>query len=297
MTIELSGEQLAALQQTRAVDTPAEFDALLQAARPEQSRVVREIHAPNQPIPVTLTELRDLHLTVTQHAPALDVVAYGQARRELFRDSIRLLETAHRWFGEGARVGAYKPRTVEQVVQASRPWRTRLKAFADQAFVFDQEKADLFADVNSTGTLEEEVSDLRTLVVQVKAHEAPLAAVGLTDAFVQEGAGLLHEAEGRDLLGVLGLRSQEEALTMRNTLLTYATQLAREARAAGVNACFDVPDVRRRFEATSFRHVLRRLKPRRPGPGGQDEGDAVNASNASDASDAAAEAPAAPPPA
>jgi hypothetical protein len=92
---------------------------------------------------------------------------------------------------------------------------------------------------------------------------------------------------------VLGLRSQDEAITLRNMLLTYAMQLTREARAAGVNACLEANDARRRFEAASLRNALRRLKPRRPGPGGQGDSDAADAS---DASDAPAEAPPAPPP-
>jgi hypothetical protein len=271
MSIELSSEQLAALQQTRPVDTPAEFETLLQAARPEMARVVRDIQGPNQPIPTTLVELRDLYLTITQHTTALDGVSYDAGRRTLFRDSIRLVDTANLWFSEGARGGAYKVRTVEEVVLTSRPWRARLKAYADQAFVFEPETAEVFADVNSSGTMSEEVSDLRALTQHLRAHQPALAAVGLTEAFAQEGEGLLREAEARDLLGILGLRNQEEAIMLRNSILTYATQLGREARAAGINACFDQPEARRRFEAASFRTALRRLRPRRPGAAARDE--------------------------
>jgi len=263
MTIELSAEQLAVLEQTRAVDTPEQFESLLQAARPEMTRAVREIMGPDQAIGLTLTELRDLYLTTSQHAAALDAVNYGAARRAFFRDAIRLLDTAQLWFGEGSRAGAYRVPSVEQVVSASRPFRARLKAYAGQAFVFEPELAEIFADVNSTGTLQEEIDDLRTLVREAALHQDRLLAVGATEEFLAQGEILLRAAEGRDLLGVLGIRTHEEAVTLRNTLLTYAIQLAREARAAGVNACFDHPEARRRFEAASFRDAVRRLRPRR----------------------------------
>jgi hypothetical protein len=234
-------------------------------------RVVREILGPSQPIPTTLIELRDLYLTVNAHAARLDTVNYGPGRRHLFRDSIRLLDTANLWFSEGARAGAYRVRTVEQVVAVSRPWRARLKAYADQAFVFEAETAEVFADINSSGTLEEEIDDLKLLVQSAKLHQERLAATGMKDTFVREGESLLREAEGRDLLGVLGLRNQAEAILLRNRILTYAVQLGREARAAGVNASFDQPEIRSRFEATSFREALRRLRPARRGGGGRDE--------------------------
>lgn len=54
-------------------------------------------------------------------------------------------------------------RSIEQVLKASRPWRARLKAFADQAFVFEPDVAEQFADVNTSGTLDEEVSNLGNL--------------------------------------------------------------------------------------------------------------------------------------
>jgi hypothetical protein len=62
---------------------------------------------------------------------------------------------------------------------------------------------------------------------------------------------------------VLGLRNQEEAVFLRNRIITYATLLGAEARAAGINGCFDDEDARRRFEAASFRNAIRRLRPRR----------------------------------
>jgi len=269
MPIELSQEQHEVLKQTARVQTPAEFQALLTAAKPRMDKVVKEIQEPNQPIPTTLTELRDLALTVHHYAPALDAKNYLPALRTAFYDVIRLIDTAHAWFGEGKRTGAFSTRKVDEVVQASRPWRARISAIAAHAFAFDSETAEQFADVNTTGTLEEEVEDLGMLNGLVEQHRDELDSVGLTEQLVQEGKTLHEEANGRDLVGILGLRNRAEATVLRNRILTYAILLGREARAAGVNACFDNPEGKRRFEAASFRDALRRLRPRR-GRGGTD---------------------------
>lgn len=265
MGIELSQEQHAVLKETRAVGTPAEFQALLEQARPEMDRIVREVMEPSQPISTTLTELRDLYLSVVQYEAPLASKAYGPERRALLRGAIQLLDTANLWFGEGKRTGAYQVRSIEQVLKASRPWRARLKAFADQAFVFEPDVAEQFADVNTTGTLDEEVSDLGMLLRLARQHQDRLTPVGLTEDFLREGSVLLDEVSGRDLLGILGLRNREEAMVLRNSIVTYATLLGYEARAAGVNACWDMPEAKRRFSATSFRNALRRLRPKRRG--------------------------------
>lgn len=113
-------------------------------------RVVREVQEPSQPTATTLIELRDLSLSVTSYEAKLVAVNYGPARRACFRDAIRLVATADLWLGEGARTGAFRVRPVDEVLQASRPWRARLKAYAAQAFAFEADVADQFADVNST---------------------------------------------------------------------------------------------------------------------------------------------------
>jgi hypothetical protein len=87
----------------------------------------------------------------------------------------------------------------------------------------------------------------------------------MTEEFLKQGEALLREAEGRDLLGVLGLRNEQDGYNLRNRILTYAVLLGRQARAAGVNACYEDPEAKRRFEAASFRHALRRLRPKRRG--------------------------------
>lgn len=265
MTIALTAAQLAVLHDTREAATPAEFQSLLDSAKTEMDRVVREVQEPSQPIATSLIELRDLSLSVTSYEAKLAAVNYGPARRAFFRDAIRLVATADLWLGEGARTGAFRVRPVDEVLQASRPWRARLKAHAAQAFAFESDIADQFADVNSTGTLDEEKADLKMLNDLVKQHADRLAQVGMKADLVAQGKALLDEASGRDLLGVLGLRNQEEAIFLRNRIITYAALLGAEARAAGINGCFEDPDAKRRFEATSFRNALRRLRPRRRG--------------------------------
>ncbi|MFW5740177.1 MAG: hypothetical protein ACOC1F_07410, partial [Myxococcota bacterium] len=167
------------------------------------------------------------------------------------------------WFGEGKRQGIYRPRTVEEVVQASRPWRARIAAIAGHAFVFEPDLAVLFEDVNSTGTIDEEKGDLRGMNALVRQHEDRLTEYGLTPELITEGETLLEEAEERDMAGILGVRDQADALVLRDQLLTYAVALGREARAAGINACFHDDQARKRFEKASFRNALRRLRGRR----------------------------------
>lgn len=263
MTIELSPEQQAALHETRAFEDPAGFEAARAAAQPAMDKIVKEVMEPNQGMDTTILELRDLYLLVKRHAPQLDTVKYTAEKRATFADAIRLVVTADAWFGEGKRTGAYRTRTIEEVLQASRPWRARLKVWGDHAFALEPDTADQFADVNSSGTLQEEQDDLRRLNELVELHQAPLVEVGMTPEFVARGKALLDEASGHGLLGIVGLRSKEEAVMLRNRIFTYGLALAREARAAGVNACFDDPEARRRFEAASFRNALRKLKRRR----------------------------------
>lgn len=263
MAIELTQEQMAVLKETAEAQSPVEFQALLDAARPEMDSIIREVMEPNQPIQTTIIELRDLHLSLSRETTRLAKVGYDATRRGRLRDGIRLLVTADLWFGEGQRTGAFRARPIEEVIEASRPWRARLKAYGDQAFFADPDLAELFSDVNSTGTLDEEKDDLRKLNEAVAQHRDKLEAVGMAPEFVLQGQALFDEVNGRGLQGILGVRSQEEAIGLRNRILTYATLLGREGRAAGVNACFDDPEAKRRFEAASFHDALRRLRPRK----------------------------------
>jgi hypothetical protein len=263
MALKLSPEQESMLAETKRCDSSVDFKALLTVAEPEITRIVREVYEPEQAIAMTLVELRDLYLLTGAHMPTLAGVKYTAEKRAGFRDAIRLFDTAHTWFGEKIRSGDFRPRSIQEVLAASRPWRDRLAAYAGQAFAFETEA--LFCDINSSGTLPEEQTDLKALngLVEVPDYQAALRDVGMTDEFIIQGQQLLAEAEGRDLIGVLGLRSQDEAMTLRNRLMTYAVLRGREARAAGINACYDDLPVKSLFDASSFRNAMRRLRDRR----------------------------------
>lgn len=262
MTTELSKQQREILVQTSPVDDPAAFQTLQAKHKARMDQLVKEVQEPNQPANDTLAELRDLALAVHEHEPKLDSVNYGPAKRTQLLDAIRLLSTSQHWFGEGLKQGAFRARAVGEVIAASRPWRARLKAYGGHAFVFDDTLAAQFADVNSTGTLDEEVDDLLHLIKLVEQHDSALREVGMTEEFVQKGKGLLQEAQGRDMAAIIGVRNQKEAIALRNRILTFATLLGREARAAGLNACHDDDEARRRFERASFHQALRSARKR-----------------------------------
>lgn len=262
MTTELSKQQREILVQTSPVEDPAAFQTLQAKHKARMDQIVKEVQEPNQPANSTLAELRDLALAVHEHEAKLDSVHYGAAKRAQLIDAIRLLSTAQHWFGEGLRQGAFRARAVGEVIAASRPWRARLKAYGGHAFVFDEALSEQFADVNSTGTLDEEVDDLRTLNKLVEQHDSALREVGMTEEFVQQGKSLLQEAEGRDMSAIIGVRNQKDAVGLRNRILTFATLLGREARAAGLNACHDDEEARRRFERASFHQALRSARKR-----------------------------------
>jgi len=263
MSISIEENARAVLAETRRYDTPEEFNVAYKDQSPEMSRTVRELMEPNEAHSVTITGLRDVVAAAREYSLGLQKVGYDATRFAALCTSVRLLDTAETWFGEGKRDGSFKTRTVEEVVNASRPWRARLAAIAQHAFVFEPEIAEQFADVNSTGTLDEERRDLPLLNGLVAQHDERLRQFGLTDQLIAEGKRLEAEAQGRDLLGVLGLHNYQDAALMRNRILTHAVMLGREARAAGVNAFWNDETIRRRFEASSFRNAIRRLRPRR----------------------------------
>ncbi len=232
--------------------------------------IVKEVQEPNQPVATTLTEVRDLLLIVRHHEDELDKVKYDAGKRHGFLQAIQLAASAQKWFGDGQKEGAFRPRPVAEVIEASRPWRARLKALGGHAFVFDDSLSAQFADVNSTGTIDEEIEDLRVLNDLVGQHAEALKEVGMTEALVQEGKTLHDEASGRDLAGIVGVRNGAEATALRNRILTFVTLLAREARAAGINACHDDELARSRFEAASFRTAMRAIRNRRGRTKGED---------------------------
>jgi hypothetical protein len=255
--------KLQALQDTARIEVPEDFNKILAGEQAEISRVVREVLEPNQPVDTTLTELRDVYLSALFFETALSQANYEKSRRTSLQSALRLLEASEYWLKEENRTGTYRVRPVAEVVAASRPWRARISAIGEHAFVFDESLAEQFADVNSTGTLDEEKKDLANLNSLIAQHKEILKKYKLTDELINEGLQLSNEAKGRDFFAILGLRDQEEAISLRNKLLTYAVLLGKEARAAGINACFDYEEARRRFEVKTFRNALRRLRPRR----------------------------------
>jgi hypothetical protein len=268
MAIQLNDAQKVILKELRICETTEEFQGLLAVARPEMERIFTEAELepqqPNQPIDTTLLELQELYILVCEHIERLKAT-YTQERKELFRDAIRLLETAHAWFQDNTRTGAYRARNIEQIIQASRPWREEVRLIGRAAFVFKPKVATLFDDVNSTNTIEEEKEDLKALLGYLKSKEyrPALEKKGLTQTLIDQGEELSQEAEGRDLLAVLGIKSGQEALDLRNNLLSYATMLGQEARADAINTFSKEPTIRSNFEAKSFRNAIRKIKARR----------------------------------
>lgn len=260
MSIELTKEQQQVIKETQPIDDSSEFKTLHQASAAEIKQVLEETEltaqVPGQPVDTTITTLREILLLTHQYQDAL-APRYGAARRALFQNAVRLAVSAQRWFGEGISEGAFRPRSVEEIISASRPWRRRIKEIADDAFSLKPRLAKPFSDVNSTRTLEEEKTDLPTLNALLKKHQEVLKEHGLTEELIQRGVTLAEEAEGRDLLAVLGLRNRKESLTLRNDLLTYAVVRGREARAAAINILSDHKEAKQRFLDISLRNAIR----------------------------------------
>lgn len=259
----LNEKQKDILAKTEPVETPAEFQALRDSAKARMDEVVKETQEPNQAVSTTLTELRDLLITAHDYAADLAKVNHGADKMEAYRQAIVLLATGQKWFGDGWREGLFRVRPVAEIVSASKPWRNRISLIGGQAFVFDDALADQFADVNSTGTIDEEIDDLAKLNDLVEQHKTKLMACGLTDKLIQEGKALYTEATNREITGVIGLRNANEATLLRNRLLTFATLLGKEVRAAGLNACHDNPTGTTRFSAASFRNAIRAMRPKK----------------------------------
>jgi hypothetical protein len=259
MSNELTPEQTTILQETEPLETISAFKKLQAAIEPECKRMfsTTEIQEPAKQVAVIVTELRALYLQVCLLLSSLK-------ERGVLRDAIQLVATAQHWFGEGLRSGVYRPRPIREVIEASRPWRQKLKLMGRAAFTYNTVLVEQFSDVNSSFTLEEERKDLQVLLSLVKIHEQALTEeAGLTPQFTEEGKALLTEVEQRDLLGVMGLRTQEEALTLRNQLITFAVVFARKVAAKGALAVFDNETERKRFETFTFGGALRRIQERK----------------------------------
>lgn len=263
MVLELTKEEEEVLERTHTFNKVEEFQAALERNAQEMSQIIIEVFAPNKPVRDTLKELRRLALLVWQYRQQLVRVRYDDERVALFFDAIRLLDTANTWFAEKIGTGAFSPKTIAEILGESIPWREELRAYANYAFVFDRQKALMFADVNTSKKLEEEEDDLLTLNGLIDQHREMLIKAGMPPEFELEGKRLYLQAKGHDLLGILGIESQNAALELRNKLLTYAILLSKEARAAGSLVFIKNDDVRSKFAAATFQRALRRLRSRR----------------------------------
>jgi hypothetical protein len=62
---------------------------------------------------------------------------------------------------------------------------------------------------------------------------------------------------------VLDIKSEQEAVELRNSLLTYVTFLGQEARTKAINTFSHELLANNRFEGKNFRNAIRRVKPKR----------------------------------
>lgn len=148
---------------------------------------------------------------------------------------------------------------------ASLAWRDKLRRAAGVVFFLEPARRARYQDHNASGTVEEEISDLRSLVAAATDDIAVLGQAGFGPEDLATGEHLLAEADGRDVLAVLGIRSQSDIKTKRDTYLTLAVTLGRYARACADVAFFADPATNERFRRVSFAKALRRIRPIRPG--------------------------------
>jgi hypothetical protein len=151
-------------------------------------------------------------------------------------------------------------------VGASLGWRERLRKSAAVVFFREPKRLAVYQDHNESGTIEEELSDLRTLVGAAEGDLARLSKVGFGDGELGDGRRLLAQADGRDVLAVLGIQNQADLKAKRDKLLTFAVELGRYARACAALAFITDPETARRLQKVSFRNALRRIRPLRPQP-------------------------------
>jgi hypothetical protein len=269
MPVLVTEAQATLMRELQPVTSADQLQQLLERLADPMATLVKEVMEPDQPVDDTRLELADLLLLCTEHMASLEAVGFGAREVTRLRDAIVALLTVHGVFSNQVRLGDWRARPVDEVTRASLFWRSKLRAKAAQAFFFDEAKAALFQDHNASGTVEEECADLRALVHAVKAHGPALAAVGFTEADIREGERLLSEAEGRDIQGLIGIRSQTEMKVLRDRLLTLCVVLARHARACAQSAFWDAPDKAALFERASCKKAIRRLRPARSKPENQ----------------------------
>jgi hypothetical protein len=249
--------------------------------------LVQEVLEPMQSLDVTKTELKDLYLLLTDNKEKLAQVSYGEVDLQRFRNAIVAFLTYQGLYSETTSLGEYKARPVEEVVGDSLPWRDKLRTKANQAFFFDAIRNAPYQDHNESGSIEEEVSDLRSLVASARKDKEELKKVDFVAFDIAEGERLLNEAEGRDVLALVGIRSLADLKIKRDRALTLAVLLGRYARLSGISAFWNDPEQRAKFERVSFRNAMRRLKRRRKSTVAEPQSEApVDATETTDNGDA-----------
>ncbi len=260
MGFEPTQEEMEVLATLRPDEDVERLAARVERLEAVLAQRAPEVLVPAQSLADTLTELKDVILLVLRHAQALQRVGYDQAEQDQLVDAVVTAMTFNELFAGRMRGGGFRTLTVEQVVEASRPWRARLSKAAGQAFFFEPALKAVFENVNTSRTVEEEVSDLRTLLLAARENTQALQRVGYDPAQLHKGERLLADAEGRDNVAILGIRSQSDLKLKRDRHLTLAVNLGRYARAAGLNALQDDPTGTADFERVTFRNALRRLR-------------------------------------
>ncbi len=252
-------ETAKVLEELALAKSPAELQALV-AGLEGAIGLIGEVMEPNQSTEVTRIELADVFVTVLQERETLAAVGYSAEDVQRLRMAIIAARTYDEILKAGLRFGDWKTRTVAEVVEASRPWRDKLRKAGTLAFFFQPTRAAVFHDHNETRTVEEEVTDLRDLLRAAAEAAAELEVRGFTLDDRREGQRLLTEAEHRDVLAIIGIRSQADATLLRNQYLTLAVLLGRHARAAGEARFWNDPNRRAPFERASFTSALRRVR-------------------------------------
>lgn len=262
--MQFTPEQEALLATLAPVRTVAELQTILARLAPVVPRWVPEIMQPSQPADDTRIELLSLYLEVDAHKDRLAGANHGPDAVARFVDAIVAWRTLEAMLSTGLSLGSYRTRTAEEVVAASLAWRDKLRRAASVVFFLEPIRRARYQDHNASGTVEEEISDLRSLVAAATDDVAVLAQAGFGPEDLATGEHLLAEADGRDVLAVLGIRSQSDIKIKRDIYLTLAVTLGRYARACADVAFFADSATNERFRRVSFAKALRRIRPIRP---------------------------------
>lgn len=263
---EATPAQAALIRSVQPATTAQGVQEAINKVKKPAHEMVAEVGEPKRPVRETALEATDLLIMLDEDKEMLKTVNFGTTQFNLLRDSVVALGTVEKLFSGGLAVGDWRPMSQEQVVQQSLPWRDKLFVKAEHVFFFDPRRQAVYRDRNESRTVEEEISDLYTALDNAKQDAAALASVGFGPEDIAEGERLLAQAEGRDILGLVGIRNQTEMKQLRNRYLTLVVVLAQYARSAGMSAFWNNPEKRAQYARMSFEDALQRLYPARSRP-------------------------------